>query len=215
MTVKPKFELLEDRIVLDGADPEVTISGPEGVELGQQDVAYTLTFDNTGTDSGYVPYAELIIPTSGLDGEGDGPSFDSASFLGAAITTTELTFDASGEVEHPFLTNPDGTPLIVTGGQPGDTLVVFELPYGSFSPGNPAVDIDVVIDFSDQADLGATPTFQALGGFALGCDALDNPADDAPIRGDTDTLVQNPTLFNVAKRSTAPELEQATGPSYV
>lgn len=221
VTVKPKFELLEDRIVLDGADPNgadpvVTFAGPEGgVELGQQDVNYTLTFDNDGGESGYVPYAELIIPTSGGDGEGDGPSFDSASFLGSPIATTELTFDAAGEVDHPFLTNPDGSPLVVTGGMPGDTLVVFELPYGSFSPGNPPVDIDVIIDFSDQADLGSAPTFQALGGFALGCDPLDNPTTDAPIRGDTDTLVQNPRLFNVGKTSSAPEFEAATGPSYV
>lgn len=216
MTLFPRLEPLEDRIVLDGADPEVTITGPEeGVQLGQQDVGYTLTFDNTGTDSGYVPYVELVIPTSGADGEGDGPSFDSASFLGAPITTTELTFDASGEVEHPFLLNPDGSPFIVTGGQEGDTLVVFELPYGSFSPGNPPVDIDVVIDFSDQADLNAMPTFEALGGFALGCDALDNPDDDPAIRGPADTYVETPELFEVRKFNNGPEEEGATGPSYV
>ena len=46
----PHFELLEDRIVLDGV-PEVTITGPEGgIDLGAQDVPLTLTFDNTGTD---------------------------------------------------------------------------------------------------------------------------------------------------------------------
>ena len=146
MTVLPKFEVLEDRIVLSGADPEVTFTTTdpdEIIELGEQDVAFTLTFDNVGTDSGYVPYAEVIIPSSGADGELDGPTFDSASFLGSPITTTVLTFDAAGEVVHPFLLDAAGDPLIVTGGVLGDTLVVFELPYGSFSPGNPAVDIDV------------------------------------------------------------------------
>ena len=215
MTVRPKFEPLEDRIVLDGV-AEVTIAGPEEpIQLGDQDVEFTLTFDNTGTDTGYVPYAELIIPTSGGDGEGDGPTFDSASFIGSPIPTTVLTFDAAGEVEHPFLTNPDGSPFIVTGGLEGDTLVVFELPYGSFSPGNPAVDIDVVIDFSDQADLGSLPEFQALGGFALGCDPLDNPLVDPPIRGTADTLQVDPQLLEVTKSNNVPEEEGATGPSYV
>ncbi|MEM8774333.1 MAG: isopeptide-forming domain-containing fimbrial protein [Pseudomonadota bacterium] len=216
MTSVPKFELLEDRIVLDGADPEVMITGPDGgIQLGEQDVGFTLTFDNVGPETGYVPYAELIIPTSGGDGEGDGPTFDSASFLGTAIPTTVLTFDTNGEVQHPFLTNPDGSALIVTGGQEGDTLVVFELPYGSFSPGNPAVDIDVVIDFSDQADLGSLPEFQALGGFALGCDPLDNPLVDAPIRGTADTLQVDPQLLEVSKVNNGPEEEGATGPSYI
>ncbi len=222
MTVLPKLEPLEDRIVFAGADPDVTIAGPDSVELGQQDVGYTLTFDNTGTDSGYVPYVDLIIPTSGADGEGDGPSFDSASFLGAPINTTELVFDAAGEVEHPFVTNPDGSPFIVTGGLPGDTLVVFELPYGSFSPGNPPVDIDVVIDLSDQADLGAMPTFTAIGGFAFGCDPFDNQQGgpgalppDLAVRGSADTFTSDPTLFEVTKVNNGPEEEGATGPSYV
>lgn len=216
MTVMPKLEPLEDRIVLDGADPEVTISGPDlPVELGEQDVGYTITFDNTGTDSGYVPYVELIIPTSGADEQGDGPTFDSASFLGGPITSTVLTFDADGEVEHPFLVDAMGDPLIVMGGDAGDTLVVFELPYGSFSPGNPAVDIDVVIDFSNEADLDAMPQFEVLGGFALGCDALDNPVDDPAIRGTSDAVVTDPRLLQVSKSSTAPEGEHATGPSYV
>ena len=222
MVLIPKFELLEDRIVLDGADPtvdcpepEVTISGPEAVELGEQDVEFTLTFENDGDETGFAPYVELIVPSSGADGEGDGPSFDSATFLGEPIDTTVLTFDADGEVEHPFLLNPDGSPFIVTGGEEGDTLVVFELPYGSFSPGNPPVDIDVVIDFSDQADLGALPEFQATSGFALGANALDDPDDDPPVRGETATLEVDPQLFEVTKSNNAPENEAATGPSYV
>ncbi len=217
MTVLPKFEALEDRIVLAGADPDVTFTTTnpdEVIDLGEQDVAFTLTFDNTGSDSGYVPYAELIIPTSGADGEGDGPTFDSASFLGSPITTTEIVFNAAGEAEHPFLLDGAGDPLIVTGTQ-GDTLVVLELPYGSFSPGNPAVDIDVVIDFDPEADLNANPTFGVLGGFALGCDALDNPAVDAPIRETMASTTVNPELFEVTKVNTAPESEASTGPSYV
>ncbi|MFK7752565.1 MAG: hypothetical protein AB8B51_08440 [Sedimentitalea sp.] len=223
MTVAPKFEPLEDRIVLDGADPDVTIATAdpsEVIELGEQDVAFTLTFDNGGTDTGYVPFVDLIIPTSGADEQGDGPTFDSAEFLGAPITTTTLVFDENGEVEHPFLVNPDGTAFVVTGADEGDTLVVFELPYGSFSPGNPPVDIDFKLDFSDQADLNALPTLQAFGGFALGCDPLDNPGpnlnDDNPIRAAVASELQlDPQLFTVQKINNVSEGDAATGPSYV
>ena len=223
MTVLPKFEVLEDRIVLAGADPDVTFTTTnpdEVIELGEQDVAFTLTFDNTGTDSGYVPFAEIIIPTSGADGEGDGPTFDSAPFLGSPITTTEVVFDVNGEAEHPFLLDPDGDPLVISGTE-GDTLVVLELPYGSFSPGNPAVDIDVVIDFSPEADLNANPTFGVVGGFALGCDELDNAYDefgdpiDPPIREVMASTSVDPQLFQVTKANTAPESEASTGPNYV
>ncbi|MEM9582349.1 MAG: isopeptide-forming domain-containing fimbrial protein [Pseudomonadota bacterium] len=223
MTVLPKFEVLEDRIVLAGADPDVTFTTTnpdEVIELGEQDVAFTLTFDNTGTESGYVPFAEIIIPTSGADGEGDGPTFDSASFLGSPITTTEVVFDVNGEAEHPFLLDPDGDPLVISGTE-GDTLVVLELPYGSFSPGNPAVDIDVFIDFSPEADLNANPTFGVVGGFALGCDELDNAYDefgdpiDPPIREVMASTSVDPQLFQVTKANTAPESEASTGPNYV
>ncbi|MBM7069429.1 isopeptide-forming domain-containing fimbrial protein [Actibacterium sp. 188UL27-1] len=212
----PKFEALEDRIVLDGV-PEVTIDAPASIEIGAQDVPVTLTFDNTGTDSGYAPYVDLVIPSTGSDGD-DGVTFDSATFLGASIVTTEIVFDAQGEAVHPYATDTNGDPLVISAtdfsAQPGDTLVVFQLPYGSFSPGNPPVDIDVVLDFSENADLSDDFNLRALGGFSLGEDALDNPGTDAPIRGaiTTDTVEQ--TLFEVTKASNVPEEEAATGPSY-
>ncbi|MEO1793926.1 MAG: hypothetical protein AAFU50_04880 [Pseudomonadota bacterium] len=213
----PRFELLEDRIVLDGV-PDVTITGPDGtagtsvVDIGSQDAQFTLTFDNTGTDTGYVPYVDLIVPSTGSDGD-DGVTFDSATFLGAAITTTVLTFDAAGEVEHPFAVDAAGDPFIVSG-TPGDTLVVLELPYGSFSPGNPAVDIDITLDFSELADLDDDFTLEAIGGFAFGCDPLDNPTADAPIRGTPETHVVDQSLFKVTKFNDIAENDAATGPSY-
>jgi len=56
----PHFELLEDRIVLDGV-PDVEITAPASIDLGEQDVPVTLTFDNVGTDAGYVPYIDLWL----------------------------------------------------------------------------------------------------------------------------------------------------------
>ncbi|MEO1307361.1 MAG: hypothetical protein AAFV38_05375, partial [Pseudomonadota bacterium] len=207
----PRFEPLEDRIVLDGV-PDVEIIGPDAVQLGEQNVAYTLEFDNVGADTGYVPYVDLILPSTGEDGD-DGVTFDSASFLGTTIATTVLNFDTNGEVVHPFVVDALGDPLIVTG-NPGDQLVVLELPYGSFSPGNPAVDIDIVLDFSPLADLDQAQDITAIGGFALGCDPLDNPTSDAPIRGTPTVSSIDQNLFTVEKVNNAPEADGATGPSY-
>ncbi|MCY4333694.1 MAG: isopeptide-forming domain-containing fimbrial protein [Litoreibacter sp.] len=206
----PRFELLEDRIVLDGV-PDVSFEGPSAVDLGQQDVGYTLVFDNIGTDTGYVPYVDLILPP-GEDGD-DGVTFDSASFLGTPIATTVLTFDAAGEATHPFAVDGSSNPIVVNG-TPGGQLVVLELPYGSFSPGNPAIDIDLVLDFSPLADLDQAQQLQAIGGFALGCDPLDNPGADAPIRGGATTLDVDQNLFNVTKVNNVPEADAVSGPSY-
>jgi fimbrial isopeptide formation D2 family protein/uncharacterized repeat protein (TIGR01451 family) len=207
----PHFELLEDRIVLDGV-PDVEITAPASIDLGEQDVPVTLTFDNVGTSSGFVPYIDLILPP-GEDGD-DGTTFDSASFLGSPITTTVLTFDAMGMAEHPFAVDGMGDPIIVDG-VAGGQLVVLELPYGSFSESNPAVDIDVVLDFSPLADLDSAQTLTAIGGFALGCDPLDNPTADAPIRSAVPTTVDvGQNLFTVEKTNDIPEADAVSGPSY-
>ncbi len=213
------FVPLEDRIVLAGV-ADVSINGPDPlapagtstVDIGAQDVPFTLTFDNTGSGSGYVPYVDLILPSTGADGD-DGVTFDSATFLGGPITTTQLVFDANGEAVHPFATDNMGNPFVVNGTS-GDTLVVLELPYGSFSPGNPAVDIDILLDFSNLADLSDTFNLQAIGGFALGCDPLDNPGADNPIREMPVTHAVSQQLFEVQKVNNAPEFDAATGPNY-
>ncbi|MEL6170166.1 MAG: isopeptide-forming domain-containing fimbrial protein [Pseudomonadota bacterium] len=207
----PEFEPLEDRIVLDGV-PEVDVTLPDEVFLGDQNVPLTLTFDNVGTDTGYVPYVDLILPP-GEDGD-DGVTFDSASFLGSPIATTVLTFDAvTGTAEHPFAVDAMNNPIVVSG-TPGGQLVVFELPYGSFSPGNPPIDIDVVVDFSPLADLESAQDITAIGGFAFGCDPLDNPGTDAPIRGAPTTTSVDQELFTVEKTNNVPERDAVSGPSY-
>ncbi|WP_058124018.1 isopeptide-forming domain-containing fimbrial protein [Thalassobacter stenotrophicus] len=209
----PRFEPLEDRIVLDG-EAQVTVSGPTDVELGAQDVEFTLTFDNLhSTDTGYLPFIDVVLPTLGPDGY-DGVSFDSATFLGGAIDTTQLVFDTAGEAVHPIATDTLGDPLIVTG-TPGETLLVFTLPYGSFSPGNPAVDVVMTLDFSDEADLNHTVDLETRAGFALGNDPLDNPAADPSTLSAFSTTSVGKTLFELTKTNSAPENEAATGPSYV
>ncbi|MEO1551229.1 MAG: LEPR-XLL domain-containing protein, partial [Pseudomonadota bacterium] len=214
MTVRPVFEPLEDRIVLDG-DPTVMITGPAQVDIGQQDVPLTLTFSNPDAegDPGFAPYVDLILPDTGIDGD-DGITFDSATFLGTTLTPTIVVFDAAGEAEHPLAVDTNGDPIIVSG-NPGDSLVVFDLPYGSFTAGQPAVDIEVLVDISPDADLNAGLAISANGGFALGCDELDNPSTDPSTLGASETLTLTPQLFTVSKINDIPEEEAATGPNFI
>ncbi|MGR3485120.1 MAG: isopeptide-forming domain-containing fimbrial protein, partial [Paracoccaceae bacterium] len=209
----PEFEPLEDRIVLDG-EATVLIDGPDTAFIGQDDVEFVLTFDNTADtgESGYAPFIDLVLP-QGADGD-DGVILNDIDFLGATLVAVQTPFDVNGEAEHPFAVDTNGDPVIVTG-TPGDTLVSFELPYGSFSAGNPPVDVTVSLDLSDFANLETPLTLETRGGFSLGCDAADNPATDPSTFGATDTLVLTPQLFTLDKFNDAPEGEAATGPSYV
>ncbi len=88
---QPAFELLEERIML-AAQPVVAISGATEAQLGAQ-TAITITFDNQpdgsgGSQNGYAPYVDLVLPHNGADGAGvgstppdhnDGISFASAN----------------------------------------------------------------------------------------------------------------------------------------
>jgi hypothetical protein len=139
MGIQPLFEKLEDRILLT-AEPTVLIEAPAQVELGAQDVTFTVTFDNTSRDAtprdpndgdaGFAPFGNVVLPTTGSDGD-DGITFDDATFLGTTITPTEIIFDANGNAEHPLANDENGDPIIITGNT-GDTLLVFALPFGSF-----------------------------------------------------------------------------------
>lgn len=221
MGFRPLFEKLEDRILLTG-EPTVTVDGPAQVDLGAQDVTYTLTFDNTSGDDtpvnpfdgdpGFAPFIDVILPTTGTDGD-DGITFDSATFLGTTLTPTEIVFDASGTAEHPLAVDTNGDPVIITG-TPGDTLLVFELPFGSFTSNQLPVEIELTLDFSPLADLDEPLTIEAIGGFALGCDPLDNPDTDPSIFGASDTVDVTAELITLTKTNDADETETATGPNY-
>jgi large repetitive protein len=168
------LESFEDRILCD-AQPDVALSLPAGstdVKIGST-VDVTVRFDNTDSaaplETGYGPYADVIIKATGADGAGaqadDGLSLSSATFLGTPVTTTTLTFDANGQVVHPYARTATGAPLVVdlvalglfsndgnpnndTFG-PGDQLLVFQLPFGSTTPEQPAFDINMRLNVSN------------------------------------------------------------------
>ncbi|MCX7371254.1 MAG: hypothetical protein NTW56_02245, partial [Alphaproteobacteria bacterium] len=205
--------------------PQPTVSFLNGATLdsliGTQ-VTTTLRFDNTasGTDVGYAPFINLILPTNGADGPGagnspvnDGVTFVSAQYLGADLEVVSREFPTSGVVNHPFAKLPSGAPMTVTG-TPGTTLLVLKLPFGSFTTTQTPANIELKLNISNLADLNAPLPIQATAGFAFGADALDNTAADPVILGTATTQTLNPTVAKLDKIYSGPEQETATGPSY-
>lgn len=207
---------------------------PSDQFLGEN-FAFTATFDNVAaspSDLGYGPFVDLIFPVNGADGMAgtdtpDGITFLNATYLGAPVVATVLTFPddgaGTGSVEHPYAVDNSGAPLTVSG-TTGDQLVVLQLPFGSFTPDQPAAVISVNADLSNLADVGAPLTVTGRGGFQFGCDSLNNPQTDPTIltpgstSSDSGTWVEvdqtTPTLLRLTKTYLGPEDETATGPNF-
>jgi uncharacterized repeat protein (TIGR01451 family)/fimbrial isopeptide formation D2 family protein len=223
-----QLEVCEDRILCSAA-PNVSLSGAQTVLLPKADVPaanFTATFANAGTTPGFGPYVDLALNTKGIDGAvnppNDGITFQNATYLGQPVQATVLTFDANGQVQHPFAKGPDGKPLIIKasdfGSQfgPGDSLVVLTLPFGSFEPEQPSATVNISLGLSNLADVGAPLDIAAKGGFEFGNDALNNPTTDPTIVQSTPaTTSLTPELFTTQKTFSGPEDETATGPNYI
>ncbi len=209
-----RAEFLERRLAL-AATPTATVTAPD-VFIGSE-IPVTVSFDNTGTDIGYGPFVDVIMPVGGdaPPPPSNGISFKpgTASFQGIPLTPTALTFGPSGQVAHPFAKTPAGTPVIVSG-TPGDQLLVFQLPFGSYGPDQPAAPIT----FTGQVSPLAQPTndyvITATGGFRFQADGSDNPTIDVASFGAPTAEPVEPQLFRVEKDSDAPEDETATGPNF-
>jgi fimbrial isopeptide formation D2 family protein/uncharacterized repeat protein (TIGR01451 family) len=207
-------EALELRALLAGAPvPTATLDIPPE-EMINESFDFTVTFDNTSAnpaDVGYVPYVDLSVP--------DGIDLNSANYLGSPVSLTPAgEFDAGGN-----LVDSGGAPILhpLTGlavtGTPGETLFIVELPFGSFVPDQPPAEITIVAstDATDGAVVGTPIDIDATGGFALGCDPLDNAASDPPIIGATDTDSITPQVIDLIKTGFIDDgIERATGPSY-
>lgn len=203
------------------------------VPIGQ-DFEFTLTFENTGIDIGYGPFIDILFPLNGADGAAgtdttDGIDFVNATFLGQALNTIELTFPddggGTGVIDHPFALDNSGNPLQITG-TTGDKLVVVELPFGSYTTGQPPADIVITATTSGLADLGHDLVIQSRSGFRYGADPLDNPTSDPSVLSDNvndvsatggwaEQLTVTPTLMELEKIYLGSEGETVTGPNNV
>ncbi|MCX7789973.1 MAG: isopeptide-forming domain-containing fimbrial protein [Chloroflexaceae bacterium] len=199
--------------------PVATLNAPAQALIGQP-FTFTVTFDNADpADTGYGPFVDLVFRATGVDGD-DGITFLNATYLGAALNTVSITFDADGCVPHPYARLTDGSYQQVCG-TPGDTLVVIQLPFGSFTPEQPPVEIRVQAAVSPLADLGVPLPIFARAGFQFGNDPLDNWCCDpvlltpaSPNSATWPNQPVTPTLFSVRKSYLGPENETATGPNF-
>ena len=148
----------------------------------------------------------------GTDGN-NGATFVNATYLGSALTSTVLTFNASGQATHPYAENSSGNPVVVTG-TPGDELVVIQLPFGSVTPGQPQIVVNVEASLSNKAALSTPLAVSVDGGFSYGNDPLNDPTIDPSLFGTQTSSTVTPTLVEVTTTYLGPEEETATGPNF-
>ncbi len=191
------------------ATPAVALGVPASGFIGEP-FSVSVTFDNTGSAAGFGPYVILYLPAGGVDGD-DGISFSGGgTFLGVPTLKAVIPVADGGSFTNPLT----GLSVTAPSGDGDLEAVVLQLPFGSFTPGQPAAPISVDVTLSDEADLGEALTVSAFAGFSLGCDALDNAGSDPPVAGATVTADFSPILATMTKAFSGPENETATGPNF-
>jgi uncharacterized repeat protein (TIGR01451 family) len=208
----------------------VSLSVPSQLRIGQ-DFSFTVIFANSSGETGYGPIIDLILPTNGADGNGntslplDGITFASATYLGAPVTAVTKIFPGTGitptMVAEPFTYDSNGQPLTVYG-TPGDTLVSLQLPFGSFTSGQPPAPVTINAHLSNYANPGIPLTILARGGYEYGATALNDwccgdPSIMSPATNDGSGWPGSsttPIVMTASKSNNAPEGETATGPNF-
>ena len=209
--------------LLADASPTASLgSGGAEVQLGEQ-FTFTVSFTNPSTQEGYAPYIDLFMPATGRDGD-DGATFISATYLGQAVNSFVITFDANGNATHPLAKDASGNALVINaasvGMKPGDQMVVLQLPYASVTSDQPSIDIQITGLLSNLADTtysdGAPNlTINARAGFEYGNDSLNNPVQDPSlVEASLHSFIVTPTLLKVTQTVNMPEGETVTGPNY-
>lgn len=219
-TFHPKLEMLENRIAM-AAIPEATLAIDSDQVLIGEEFTFTVTFDNRGDNPGIGPYVDLYFPVNGADGvpdaeSDDGISFVGATFLGQSLTYVDLTFDANGQILHPYAVDTNNEPIVVSG-TPGDHLIVLQLPFSSFADTQTPAVIEVTAMVSGDADVMQPLTIQAGSGFRYGNDALNNPDVDPTIyepSSEFSSITVTPEVMVFRKEYLWEENETVTGPNY-
>ncbi len=207
-------ETLESRALM-AADAVVSWTALSSQPLIAETQKVSLRFDNAGSTAGFGPFVDIVIPTSSPDGGAGGVHYvpGTSSMLDIPLRETMLTFDANGKATHPLAKDNSGKSLVLNG-RPGNQLVVLELPFGSYVPDQPAVQVDMQIAIDATASLGQSLQIVAAGGFRFGNDSLDIPTKDPSIRGAASELKITPNVVSTRISYLGPENETATGKSF-
>lgn len=183
------------------------------------DFTFNLEFRNTGSAAGYGPYIDLYLPR-GADGNTADPaqrdgitiaSSGAITYLEQAVNYQVITLDGSNTQDHPYARLADGSAAKLTG-QQYDQVVVIELPFGSYTTGQPAASLSVTAHISDLADVGTALALKARAGFRYGDTAL--ASDDPSAIGAAINASVTPVVVEQTYVYNGPEGETATGPNF-
>ncbi|WP_164868360.1 DUF4347 domain-containing protein [Hydrogenophaga sp. NH-16] len=201
------------------AAPTVTITGlpTAGEVLIGEDFTFSLNFSNPGTapnPDGFGPYIDLFLPL-GADGN-DGVTIATSgaiTYLGTPVNYQLVTIGAGGTAEHPYFRDNTNQPGVING-QPGQTVVVIELPFGSYTNGQPEAELVVQASLSNLADRGTGLEIAARAGFRFGQTPTADYANDPSVEGGMVTASITPVLMEYTHTFNGPEGETATGPNF-
>ncbi|HZY18581.1 MAG TPA: DUF4347 domain-containing protein [Ramlibacter sp.] len=207
------------------ADPadraQTTLSLPTNVMLGSSGTG-SVTFDNNGGGNGYAPFVGVAFKSTGTDSVNDGNEgvtykAGSARYLGLAVKEHVLTFVGGQAVLSGLDNNGAATDIVFTlaefpGMQNGDQLVIFELPFGSFTPAQTAAQITFGFDVGRNADLTPGLPIVSRGFYRLGQTAT-NDAGDPVVRGDAAIATLAPRVYTSSYNVVTRESEQVAGPN--
>ena len=179
------------------AVPVVSLTAPATPFIGT-DIPLSITFSNPSasgaTNPGFAPWDYVVLPTVGFQGSYpgnttanayNGISFNTSvtpTYLGAAVTYQEIDVPTTGQVTGPTFaaSGSSGAPIVLTGLTPGDQVVFFQMPFGSYAVDQPGGVINFGGVVSNLAAVNQPLTLTAGGGFSLGNDALNDPSTDPP-----------------------------------
>ncbi len=206
------FENLEPRQLL-AADPLVAWGLLPAQPLVAETMDVSFQFSNQGNSPGFGPYVDLVVPRGEAVNEGLSYVTGSASLMDTGVDATVITFDSLGLATHPFAVDGLGQPQQLTA-NPNDQLVVLQIPFGSYTPDQPAIQVDLKLAVGGEADFGQSLPLTATGGFRYGSDALDNPDIDPMIRAGEVELAVTPGIVTTHIQYIGPENETAVGDHY-
>ena len=162
------------------AGPTTTLTLPASTLIGATDQAGSVSFDNTGTSVGYAPYVAVAFDSN----RSPDPSTNNAE--GITYTPGSATYLAHGDRRHggadlqcrPVTrrrrqrARPGHRPAggvhggVIRHAGAGDTLVIYQLPFGSFTPDNPPAKIDFKYNVGAQCRLSPITVSQGGEGAA-------------------------------------------------
>lgn len=188
---------------------------------------FKLLFKADPAVTGFGPFVELAVQYKGADctalsGPCDGLELVSASalFANGSVPLNACTAVAPDTSCSPNPVQCPGTSVVPAPagcffGLPpapaGFQKSVFLLPFGSFVPGQPDVEIDVAVRVHAFADVNSPLQILARGGFRYGNSALGTAPSTV---GPAVLATVTPHVLRVVKRYLGPENETATGPNF-